>query len=276
MGSGEIISTILREFPYALYGSILVAVACSFLGVYIVSRRVVFFGAVLTQVSVLGLAATFLPFFAVPHTVGSLSITLLSVVVLSRLFTGKKIPRDAVLGLVFVFAVAARILVMQKAPKVEAAEIDSLLRGDILFVTGDLFWLMAGAFALGALLNILFYKEFAFVAFDAETARTHGYNAGLWDLGFYLLAGLIIAFATHMVGDLFVFGFLVVPPVAALLVARHVRSIFAVSVLIGLLSPPIGLYLAFLWDFPSSPSIVGVACGFAAIAGLIRVLLRHR
>ena len=65
MGATEIIRTIFQEFPLALYGSILVGIVCSFLGVYIVARRVVFLGAVLTQVSVMGLALTFLPFFPV-------------------------------------------------------------------------------------------------------------------------------------------------------------------------------------------------------------------
>ncbi|HEX9007263.1 MAG TPA: metal ABC transporter permease [Bacteroidota bacterium] len=276
MGSSEIVSTIIHEFPYALYGSILVAVACAFLGVYIVARRVVFFGAVLTQVSVLGLAATFLPFLAMPHSVGSLALTLILVMILSQLFTsGKKIPRDAVLGFVFVAAIAARILVMQKAPKVEAAEVENLLRGDILFVTAETLWPMVGAFVVGAVMNLLFHKEFSFIAFDPETARTQGYDARKWDLVFYLLAGLIIAFATHMVGDLFVFGFLVVPPVAALLLARRVNAVFAASVLIGVLSPPIGLYLAFLWDFPSSPAIVGVACLFAALAYGVSLVRKH-
>ena len=275
MAPSEIISTIVSEFPYALYGSILVGVAAAFLGVFIVARRVIFFGAVLTQVSVLGLTATFLPFFALPHTVGSLIVTLVSVVLLSQLLTGKKIPRDAILGVVFVLAVAARILIMQKAPKVEAAEVESLLRGDILFVTPDLFWLMAGAFVVAMALHGLFAKEFTFINFDAETARTQGYNAGMWNLIFYLNAGMIIAFATHMVGDLFVFGFLVVPAVAASLVAKRVRSIFAIAVTIGFLSPPIGLFFAFLWDFPASPAIVAVASVFLFVAFLISLFRRH-
>src|SRR5512140_1556291 len=160
MGSGEIVRTILQEFPLALYGSVLVGVICAFLGVYIVAQRVVFLGAVLTQVSVMGLALTFLPFFPVPHTIGSLAVTLVTVVVISRMLTGKKIPRDGVLGVVFVTSIAARILIMQKAPKVEVAEIENLLRGDILFVTPGLFWIMAGAFAVGALIQLLFATEF--------------------------------------------------------------------------------------------------------------------
>ncbi len=119
----------------------------------------VFFGAVLTQVSVLGLAATFLPFLAVSHSIGSLAFTLILVVILSQLFTGRKIPRDAVLGFVFVAAIAARILIMQKAPKVEAAEIENLLRGDILFVTTETFWPMVGAFVVGAVPTSSFIRS---------------------------------------------------------------------------------------------------------------------
>ena len=274
MAPGDIISTIVSEFPYALSGSILVGVATAFLGVYIVARRVVFFGAVLTQVSVLGLVATFIPLFAVSHTVGSLVFTLATAILLSQLLTGKKIPRDAILGFVFVFAVAARILIMQKAPKVEAAEVESLLRGDILFVTPDLFWLMGGAFVVAMALHGLFAKEFAFISFDGETARTQGYNAGMWNLIFYLSAGMIIAFATHIVGDLFVFGFLVIPPVAAMLLAKRVRSIFILSITIGVLSPPIGLFFAFLWDFPASPTIVAVASVFLFVAFLTHLVRR--
>jgi ABC-type Mn2+/Zn2+ transport system permease subunit len=273
MESSEILRTIVEEFPFALWGSILVGTVCAFLGVYIVAKRVVFLGAVLTQVSVLGLALTFLPFIHIPHTIGSLIITLASVIIMSRLLTGKKIPRDAVLGFAFVSSVAARILIVQKTPKVEAAEIDNLLRGDILFVTPDLFWLLLGAFIVAMTLHLLFFKQFTYISFDAETARTQGFNSDFWDMLFYLIAALVIAFATHMVGDAFVFGFLVAPPVTALLLARRVRTIFMISVAVGAITPIIGLFLAFRFDFPASPAIVAVASvvlGGAWIVSLLR------
>jgi ABC-type Mn2+/Zn2+ transport system permease subunit len=266
MGSLDILRTILQEFPYALYGSIVVGTICAFLGVYIVAKRVIFFGAVLTQVSVLGLAASFLPFVALPHTVTPLAVTLISVIILSRMLTGKKIPRDAVLGFVFVSSTAVRILIMQKSPKVEVAEIENLLRGDILFVTPEAFYPMLGAFVVAMGLYLLFFKEFSYVAFDAETAQTQGYNASFWDLFFYLIAGTVISFATHLVGDIFVFGFLVVPPVAAMLIARRVKYIFVTSVIIGILAPCVGLFLAFTFDLPSSPTIVTVAFLVLALA----------
>lgn len=275
MAMHEILLTIAREFPYALYGSILVGVICAFLGVYIVAKRVVFLGGVLTQVSVLGLAVTFLPFVAVPHTVGSVAVTLVTVVILSRMLTGKKIPRDAVLGVVFASSIAVRILIVQKTPKVEAAEIENLLRGDILFVTPELFYLMLGAFVVAMAIHLLFFKEFTYITFDAETARTQGFSVGLWDMVFYVTAGVVIAFATHMVGDVLVFGFLVLPPVTGMLLARRVTGIFLVSVVLGTLCPVVGLFLAFLFDLPASPTIIGVAFVVLAIAWVITVVRKR-
>jgi ABC-type Mn2+/Zn2+ transport system permease subunit len=258
MELSEIFGTLLREFPFALFGSIIVGILCSFIGVYIVAKRVVFLGAVLTQVSVLGLAATFLPLFAVPHTIGSLGVTLVTVLILSRMLTGKKIPRDAVLGVVFASSIAARILLMQKAPRVDVSEIESLLRGDILFVTPELFYLIAAAFVVVMSTFLLFFKEISYVVFDPDTAATQGYRPGFWETLFYVLAGGSIAFATHMVGDLLVFGFLILPPVTAMLLTRSVRGIFATSMVIGAVAPLLGLFLAFHFDFPSSPAIVAV------------------
>jgi zinc transport system permease protein len=208
----EMLRTIVQEFPFALFGSVLAGVLCAFIGVYVVARRVVFLGAVLTQVSVFGIALTFLPFIPMNHTIGSLVVTLLAVVGLSRLLSGARVPRDAVLGIVFVAAIALRILIMQKTPKVEVAEIENLLRGDILFITPELFFLMLGVFVVTMAVHLLFFKEFTYISFDAETARTQGFKAEVWEILFYVLAAVVISVATHMVGDVMVFGFLVAPP----------------------------------------------------------------
>jgi ABC-type Mn2+/Zn2+ transport system permease subunit len=90
------------------------------------------------------------------------------------------------------------------------------------------------------------------------------------------MAGTVISLATHMVGDLFVFGFLVIPPVTALLLTQNVKAIVLISVLIGIIAPLIGLFVAFLLDVPASPAIVGVASVGLAAAWLWSVAVpRH-
>src|SRR5215204_5190996 len=54
----DLVSTtqILGLFREALYGALVIAVACSVLGVYVVLRRIVFVGAALAQLSSAGIA----------------------------------------------------------------------------------------------------------------------------------------------------------------------------------------------------------------------------
>ncbi len=275
MASHEILTTILEDFPLALFGSMIVGALCSFLGVYVVAKRIVFFGAVLTQISVLGLAISFLPFIAMSHTLTSLLLTLVFALAMSRMLTGKKFPKDAVLGIVFVTTIALRILVLQVTSTVEVAEIEHLLRGDILFVTPELFFPMLGVFVLVMGLHLIFFKEFQYISFDAETARTQGFQAGFWEMLFYGTTGAVIALATHMVGDVFVFGFLVVPAFTAILLTRRVWRIFLLALLIGVAAPAVGIFFAFLLDLPSSPASIAVASVVLLIAWLIHII-RYR
>jgi manganese/iron transport system permease protein len=268
MNPAEIFEILVREFPSALFGSMVVGAACGYLGVYILARRVVFFGAVLTQVSVLGLALTFIPLLAIPHTVGSLVLTLTFALLLPRTLRGSRLPADAVLGIVFVTAIALRILILQQTPKVEVSEIENLLRGDILLVTADLVYPTAITIAVAMAVMLGLFKEFRYIAFDAETARTQGYRAGLWDTLFYGIAGAVIALSTHLVGDIFVFGFIVIPPAAAMLLSQRVSRVMLLAVIIGGVAPFFGLFLAFLLDLPASPTSVAVAALVLLLAGL--------
>ncbi len=175
MGISDAVTTLLAEFPYALYGSVLVGVLCAVLGVYVVARRVVFFGAVLTQVSLVGLALSFVPPLDVlGHTGGALSLTALVALLLSGLFSDRKIPRDAVLGVVFVSAIALRMLILQKAQQVEVSEVENLMRGDILFITPGLFLFTLLLSVAAMAFMLLLARPFAFMGLDPETGRGPG------------------------------------------------------------------------------------------------------
>ena len=85
MSDLELVRTILQEFPYGLLGSLVAAILCGYLSVFIVSKRIVFVGATLTQVAVASIALSHL---LLPHDtseIGSMAIVLGVVVFLSRL-----------------------------------------------------------------------------------------------------------------------------------------------------------------------------------------------
>lgn len=263
MSDSQILQTIATEFPYALLGSLVAGILCAYLSVYVVSKRIVFVGATLTQVALAGIAFAHLPFIHVDPIIGSVLFTLAVVVIFAQLLQSRVVPRDSVLGAGFVIAIALRILLIEKSPAAEVSEIEAILKGDMLFVTAAQFYLLLAVAIVLLTIHILFYKEFIFITFDPETATTQGYRAPRWELLFYLTVGIAISVAIRMVGDVFVFGFLVIPAISAILLARKVTAIFILATIFGAIPPIVGLYLAFKLDIPAGPTTV--AAGFTIL-----------
>jgi ABC-type Mn2+/Zn2+ transport system permease subunit len=141
----------------------------------------------------------------------------------------------------------------------------------MLFVTPEHVYILLGTAVVLLLIHGLFFKQFLFVSVDAETAATQGFRSGRWDILFYLTIAVAVSVAVRIVGDLFVFGFLILPSVGAMLSARKIGNIFLTAAVFGLLPPILGLFLAFKFDLPAGPTTVA-----AAFLLLIPQLLRRK
>lgn len=273
----ETINLLFELFPYAILGSIVAGIICSFLGVFVVSQRVVFLGAALTQAAIAGVAFSFLhlinleqiiaDFFGIQsvensflhhfeHTFFSLLFALIAVFIFSQSYRQKLLTTDSLLGIIFVVAIALRIIFIQKSPIAEVAEIESILKGDILFIGSQEFYTLVVILFVIASIFFLFNKQLKFVTFDADTASAHGMNARLWLLIFYITVGIGISLTTRFVGDVFTFAFLILPASIAILLAKRIINVFLYSIIIGALVPPIAIYFAFKLDVSSGPTAV--------------------
>lgn len=281
----------MQLFPYAILGSIAAGIICGFLGVFVLSQRVVFLGAVLTQVSIAGVAFSFLHFVNLEQilyslfriqiseqsflhrfepVIFSLLFAIVTVLVFSQTYRQKFLTQDGILGIIFVFAIAIRIMFVQKSPVAELSEIESILKGDILFIGAREFYMLLVILLFTILVFTIFSKQLRFVSFDPETASAHGMNSRLWLLFFYLFVGVGISLTTRFVGDVFAFAYLIIPSSIGIMMAKKVRSVFLIAVIAGAVIPPLSIYLAFKFDFSSGPMAVVTASALLAVIYLIK------
>jgi ABC-type Mn2+/Zn2+ transport system permease subunit len=272
-------STILL-FREALYGALVIALACSVLGVYVVLRRIVFVGAALAQLSSGGIAlGLFLSGIGIGGQLTNHPVAMaLIVTIAGAVFFGmggggrSGVPPDAVIGVTYAVAAAVGIILIAKAKTGEAHDI--FLQGNILGITRvDTLVLLAVAVPV-LLVHLIFYKEFLFVSFDRETARTLGYNVTFWNLLLYFTLGVVIAYAMQFAGVMLVFNFLVLPAVTGLLLARSMGAIFTVAIASALLAALIGFSLSVPFDLPSGPAIIAVSGVIALASWGVRKLAR--
>lgn len=267
----------LLLFREAWYGALVIGLACSVLGIWVVLRRIVFVGAALAQLSSAGIAlalwagglAVFAPLAGHPTAV-SLVVTLLGALFFGLGGGRRLVSSEAAIGVSYAVAAAMGILLIAKAVTGEAHDI--FLQGNILGITRRDTLVLLAVSAPVLLIQGLFYKEFLFVSFDPETARTVGYRVRGWNLLLYFTLGAVIASAMQFAGVLLVFGLLVLPAVTGLLLAHSMRGAVAGAVGSALIAVTVGFALSVPFDLPSAPAIIAVGGALVGLAWLLRRL----
>lgn len=268
---------------HALWGSVVVGFVCPLVGVYVVLRRLVFWGVALPQVSAAGIAFAFM--------LQGLGVTILSggeaqerhlAIAGSVLFTVGTILLLAALerrgaglgegriGALYAAAWAASILFVAWNAAGET-EMLGLLKGEIVSISESDFHAMLNIFGVLAACMLLFQREFTFVSYDRDMAVTLGRNVLGWDLLLYLIIALAVSLGVMTVGPLVIFGFLIIPPLAALPWARGMMSLSLLASALGGLSAFAGFYLSYTFDLPLGPLVVAVACGVYALSAAARL-----
>ena len=83
---------------------------------------------------------------------------------------------------------------------------------------------------------------------------------------------MAISLGVMTVGPLVIFGFLVIPPLAALPWARGMASFSILASALGGLSAFAGFYISYTRDLPLGPVVICVACGVYALSSAARLI----
>jgi zinc transport system permease protein len=265
--------------------AVMAAGLCAFVGVFIVLKRMVFVSAALSQMSGLGVATAFYLASVAgvnPHAAPlylhplwyAIGFAALGAALFAFNLGHRRLAGESLVGLGYLIAAACTILVLN-SPRVtqEAHEVNDLLYGNAVAVPPEQITIMAATVAIVGLLHGLFGKEFLFVAFDAEMARTLGVRTRLFSGLLFLTFAVTTSVCTRAIGALPVFAFMVIPPSAALLLASRMGSAFGSSVAIAVVGTAVGYYASFRWSYPTGASMV-VTTALFLIPGLLRLLKR--
>ncbi len=272
-------------FRNAVLGGLLVALVCSLLGVYVVLRRMVLLGVALPQAGAAGIAATF---WLTGHShepggahnsalVGSLMATFGALGLLVAARRGGRAPAEWSVGALFAVASAATVLFVAVNPTGDL-EVTNLLRGELLAMSDGDLAVLAIATGAALLLFFAFRRDILLASFDPEFATTVGRSPTRGDAVLFLLLGGAIALGVMEAGPLVVFGFLVLPALAALRVAPGLGAALGIAAALGVLCSVGGFELAYRVDLPTGPTSVALAAGawLAASAGGRLVSRRSR
>ena len=270
----------MLEYMLAPFVACMLLVAIhSYLGLHVIAREVIFVDLALAQMAALGAVAALLvgvgpdsnAAYAFAFGFVALGAALLA---LTRTRGPSRVPHEAIIGIVYVVATAAALLLADRAPQ-GAEAIREILAGSIVWVTWPtIVKRLALPYVVLGVFHYVLRHRFLTISFDPAEAGRQGWRVRWWDFLFYLSFGVVIIFSVPIGGVLVVFTFLVVPAVIAFLFTRDLRQLAVVAWASGAIASLAGLWLSYRFDLPTGPMIVCTYGGLLAIAAAGRRFVR--
>src|SRR5689334_19037410 len=222
---------------FALLWPALVVAFClvgihTYFGIEVLRRKVIFVDLALAQIAALGATVAFLlghPVQSVPAYGYSLSFALLAAVLLActRSWSGR-IPQEALIGVIYVVAAAAAILLIDRAPQ-GSEHLKQILTGNILTTgTDELVVIVPLYAAVGALHWLL-------------RARLAQASSAAWEFVFYATFGIVVTSSVALAGVLLVFSFLIIPAAIGVLYGHTLARQLAIGWIAGTITSAAGL-----------------------------------
>ncbi|WP_336015690.1 metal ABC transporter permease [Fusobacterium polymorphum] len=252
--------------------AILISVACSLLGVFLVLRSMSMLTDAISHTILLGIVLSFFITHKLDSPlliIGATLVGLLTVYLVELITDTNLVKEDAAIGIVLSVLFSIAVVLISKYTANIHLDIDTVLLGEIAFAsfhTEEIFGFKIASGIINGLsiliLNLLvitiFFKEIKISIFDRALALTLGL---LPEVFHYLLMSLVSVTAVvsfDVVGATLMISFMIGPATTAYMISKNLKMMLIYSALIGAISSILGYHLAVFLDVSISGSIAVV------------------
>ncbi len=237
----------------AFISGIVIAIACSLLGMFLVLRKFSLIGDGIAHISFGGVATGLL--FNITPFIGALLFGLIGSFGILKLKERSHLHGDTAIGIVSHVSLGIAIFIASIASGFNV-DILSYLFGSILSIkTTELVLSIFLALTVIAFI-LVYYKDLFYISFDEESAKVSGINVNFLNSMLIVLTAVTIVCSMNVVGLMLASSLIILPSASALQVKTSFKRTLIYSVFISVLSVVSGLVIAYYYDFAVSGTIV--------------------
>ncbi len=261
--------------------AVIVAVACSLPGVFLVLRKMSMMSDAITHTILLGIVIAFFLTESLTSPlliVGAAIMGVITVFLTEVLNSTRLVSEDSAIGVVFPLLFSIAIIIISKYAGSVHLDTDSVLLGELAYAPFDRLELFGrdlgpkAIYSMGTILiiNLLFiiglFKELKIVTFDPALATILGFMPGIIHYSLMTLVSVTAVGAFESVGSILVIAFMIGPPVTAYLLTDDLKIMILLSAGVGAINGILGYQLAAYLD-------VSIAGSMAVMTGIVFLLV---
>lgn len=215
---------------------LLVAISSSLLGVFVLWKKLSYFGDALSHSMLLGLVLG-----VATKTNEVLAVVLFSIffAFLVRLISqNHHFSKDTIIMILSYFCVAMSVILSDFWFRDFA--FSSYIFGDVLAVQNSDIYLLAAITIFVIFYSVFSFRKMLLINVNRDLAKIDGVNVDLWELSFLVLLSVVIALSVQIVGVLLMTALLILPAVISRIFSSSAKQMmlgsFAVAVPVAVAS----------------------------------------
>jgi len=152
----------------------------------------------------------------------------------------------------------------------------SILFGNILLITRQDLWLVAGLDLIIITACLLFHNKILAISFDEEFARLQGIHTGAYHQLLLCLTALTIVLSVRVIGIVLVIALLTLPAAIAGHLSKRIVPMMGLAILLCATFTTAGITLSYPTSLPSGPTIIIIAATSYFLLLIAKSLRAHR
>ncbi len=272
----------LLELPFlqnAILAGILCSIGSGIVGTYVVLRRITYIASAISHCVLGGLGAA--KYFSVVYNLpwlkpvyGAIISALISALVIGWVSLKAKEREDSIISALWAVGMSVGVLFIYKTPGYNE-DLMNYLFGNILMVSSEELYLIAGLDIITIVITAAFYKQTVAVCFDEEYARTRGVNVEFYYLLMLCMTALTVVLTVNVVGIIMVIALLTLPVAISSRFFDRVWKIMIGATCLGIFFTTTGLIISYEPNLPSGAVTIVIA-GIVYLVSLLFHLFKKR
>ncbi|MDG6222489.1 MAG: metal ABC transporter permease [Candidatus Bathyarchaeota archaeon] len=256
-------------FQNALLGGTITALACAWVGLFLILRKESMIGDGIAHTAFGGIALGL--FLGINPILSALLVSVLAVLGISYMRRKGLAQSDSAIAVMLAVGFSTGLIIISLAGGFNV-ELFSFLFGSILTIDRtDL--IIVSILGLTTIIVLgIFHKELLAMTFDEQSARLMGIPVRPLSMAFNLLVAITIVLSIKVIGVILVVALLVLPGLSALQLNLSFKATTLAAVIFGIVSMTAGILLSAIYSVATSGIIVFTAAGIFIFTAIYKKL----
>lgn len=236
------------QFLLVLISGIFAALAASFLGAFIIVKRMALVGDVLSHVALPGIGLALL--LNIDPIYGAAAFLLAAAFGTWLIEKKTALPPEAIIGTFFTATLALGVILVPNEELFES------LFGNLFSITLKDMLIIVLSSIIIFILTMILSRRLSLSIAAPDLAKSVGFRPDFSYLTFLLLFALSIALGIKLIGSVLMGALTILPAVSARNFSWSLKSFLFFSIILGLIMAFIGIMVSNVFNFPPGPSVI--------------------